>query len=390
MIDLKQLRADPERFAKADFHALQATSLVEVGGAVLHEMTLQASRATNKPQRGVLLAERGYMFTRANVPPGAIIMEINGSRIDNIADFVEILRASADGDDWLIRYYLARREFTTELSRVEVDRKWFTARYCIRRDDYPQWLCETIPITETEQKLTRSKQFDLPEYRKPLSKKIAPALVAVSFDIPHPLDNVYARHFSGTGLVVDAQAGLVAVDRNTAPITLGDARLIFFESVEVPARVVFVHPLHNVALLKYNPDELGDIKIEPVVLTRGDLRVDDRTFSMIGFKPNRSLLQHRIDNVTTQTLDFDLPRLPRYQQSTIDVFSVPNMPSTIGGAISDEQGNVYSMWSSFSYPGNKTVAEGEWASPPAASGGWLPNRSTKGATSYAMPTNRSR
>ncbi len=347
----------------ADFHALQATSLVELGGAVLHDMTLQASRATNKPQRGVLMADRGYMFTRANVPPGAVITEINGHRIDDIADFIDMLRASADGDNWLIRYYLARREFTSELSRVEVDRRWFEARHCTRRDDYPQWPCETIEVAGPEKKLARSKHIDLPEYSKPLSKKIAPALVSVSFDIPHPLDNVYARHFSGTGLVIDATAGLVAVDRNTAPITLGDARLTFFESVEVLAHVAFVHPLHNVALLKYDPSELGDIEIEPVVLAQGDLRVDNRTFSMIGFKPNRSLLQHRIDNVTSQTLNFDLPRLPRYQQSTIDVYSVPNMPNTIGGAISDEAGNVVSMWSSFSYPGKKTVAEGEWALP---------------------------
>ena len=347
----------------ADFHALQPKSLVELGGAVLHDMTLQASRATNKPQRGVLLADRGYMFARSNMPRGAVITEINGRAIDNLDDFVDTLEQSADGDEWLIRYYLARREFTTELSRVEVDRRWYQARRCTRLDDAPQWPCEVIAVAEADARPQSSNQLKLPEYRETLSRKIAPALVTVSFDIPHPLDNVYARHFNGTGLIVDAQAGLVAVDRNTVPITLGDVRLVFFESLEVAARAVFVHPLHNIALLEYDPADLGGIEIESPALATGDLLDDEQNFSMIGFKPNGSLLHHRIDGVSTQTLDFNLPQLPRYQQSSIDVFSVPGMPRTIGGAISNDDGEIYSLWSSFAYPGNKRVTEGEWAMP---------------------------
>lgn len=174
---------------------------------------------------------------------------------------------------------------------------------------------------------------------------------------------MYAQHFSGMGLVVDAQAGLVAVDRNTVPITLGDARLVFFESLEVPARVVFVHPLHNVALLSYDTGQLGEVKLEPPRLVAGDLRDQNHTFAAIGFKPNGLLWQQAIDNVTIQTLDFDLPRLPRYQQSSIDVFSIPGMPRMVGGVISDEMGSIYSLWSSFAYPGRESTTEGEWALP---------------------------
>lgn len=366
MVDIKiQRQQQSQLFAVevADFHALQPGTLVEVGGAVLHDMTLQASRAMNKPQRGVLLAKRGYMFARAGMPSGAVITEINGSRIDNIQDFTRVLRVSADGNEWFVRYFLAGREFTQSLSRVLVDRRWFEARRCTRRDDYPQWPCEAIPAVQSDEKVAPDAPLNTPQYSQLLSQKIAPALVIVSFDIPHPLDNVYARHFSGAGLVVDAEAGLVAVDRNTAPITLGDARLVFFESLEIPARVVFVHPLHNVALLAYDPEQLGGIKPTSLILADGDLRAEDHTFSVVGFKPNGLLWQQDIDNVTTQTLDFDFPSLPRYQQSSIDVFSVPNMPRMVGGAISDEAGNIYSLWSSFAYPGRENINEGEWALP---------------------------
>ncbi|MEM7292405.1 MAG: PDZ domain-containing protein [Pseudomonadota bacterium] len=346
----------------ADFHALQPDAMVEVGGAILHNMTLQAARATNKAQEGVLLADRGYMFARANMSPGAVIVEINGQPMRNLDDFIELLQSSTDGDQWFVRYYVARREFTTELARVIVDRRWFGSRRCYRVDDQAHWPCESIAVPTIVADADTEAQPQLPQYREALIGRIAPALVTVSFDIPHPVDNVYARHFTGTGLVVDADRGLVAVDRNTVPITLGDAQLIFFESLEIKGKVVFVHPLHNVALVKYNPQALGDLQITPVKLGGGDLR-DNTDLAMIGFKPNGSLLQHRIRTVTSQTLDFDLPRLPRYQQVSIDVFNVPDMPTTIGGAISDEAGTVHSLWSSFAYPGNKSVAEGEWALP---------------------------
>lgn len=155
-IDIKVQRQQRDyqlTVAVEDFHALQPKALVEVGGAVLHEMTLQASRATNKAQRGVLLAKRGYMFSRANMPSGAIITEINGNRIDHLKDFTDLLRVSADGEEWLVRYFLAGREFTHSLERVLVDRRWFATRRCSRRDDYPQWPCETIEAMQPSEKI---------------------------------------------------------------------------------------------------------------------------------------------------------------------------------------------------------------------------------------------
>lgn len=42
-----------------------------------------------------------------------------------------------------------------------------------------------------------------------------------------------ALQYAGAGLVVDAQVGLVLVDRNTVPIALGNTRIEFASTVEV-------------------------------------------------------------------------------------------------------------------------------------------------------------
>lgn len=48
-----------------------------------------------------------------------------------------------------------------------------------------------------------------------------PSLVRVLVDIPYQLDGVSGLSWAGAGLVLDARAGLVLVDRNTVHVQHG-------------------------------------------------------------------------------------------------------------------------------------------------------------------------
>lgn len=65
---------------------------------------------------------------------------------------------------------------------------------------------------------------------------------------------------AGNGVIVHAsdQLGLVLVDRSTVPVSAGNITLSFGAYPdELPARVRFLHPLHNFAIISYDPTQLS-------------------------------------------------------------------------------------------------------------------------------------
>lgn len=61
--------------------------------------------------------------------------------------------------------------------------------------------------------------------------------------------------------------GLVVTDRNTVAVPVGDVVLSFGCSpAEVDAKIRFLHPMHNFAILSYNPADLST-EVRPLWVT---------------------------------------------------------------------------------------------------------------------------
>jgi len=74
---------------------------------------------------------------------------------------------------------------------------------------------------------------------------------------------------------VDAERGLLVTDRHTVPVAMGDVRLTFAGAVEIPAEVIFVHPIHNLAFVQYDPALLGDTPVKSAELNSEPLAAGD-------------------------------------------------------------------------------------------------------------------
>ncbi|KAE8654952.1 DegP protease 7 isoform 2 [Hibiscus syriacus] len=59
--------------------------------------------------------------------------------------------------------------------------------------------------------------------------------------------------------------GLIAVDKNTVAVSACDVMLSFAAyPIEIPGEVVFLHPVHNYALVAYDPSVLGPVGVSAV------------------------------------------------------------------------------------------------------------------------------
>lgn len=358
---IRQGRRQTLSSSVADLHALAPSRFVELGNSVLHDMSIQHARAMNLTQQGVVVMQAGYFFDRAGIAPGSLLRSVDGRVITELDDFLDAVRASPDGEELLVTYVVPGREFSVEVAPLQIDERWFDYRSCERIDDQRFWDCSAVELVRAAP-VAEARSVLVPQYRDPLLNRVAPSMVQVDFDIPFPTDNVYARHFKGVGLVVDREEGLVAVDRNTVPTGLGDVSMTFFGSQVVTGSVAFLHPRHNVALLKFDPAVLGDANFAPLELAP---RTDHSTanLTMVGYRNDGTFRLHPTNEMSRVTIDFSSPRLPRFQQAALDVYSVPNVPPSLGGPLVDQAGQVHAYYMSFAYESDREIQQAEFAMP---------------------------
>lgn len=346
----------------ADLHALAPIQLLELGDAVLQNMSIQHARAMNKPQSGVVVMQPGYIFTRADLPEGAVIIEVEGRPVSDLQSFIAAVNDTGNIARKRIRFFVPGREFSTELGQFHIDNRWFGHRLCLRRDNVRFWDCESVTLAGSDQ-IAIVDDVQVPSFRDPLLNRVAPAMVKVDFSIPYSVENVYARHFKGVGIVVDADKGLIAVDRNTVPVALGDVELTFFGSTQMAGRVVFVHPRHNIALLQYDTKLLQGVSIQALELSDSTSGQLPDELTMIGYRADGTFRAHPIDDISPLTVGFSPPGLPRFQQSTLDVFGIPNVPPSLGGPLIDDDGTVHAVYMSFAFEEGREIRQREWAMP---------------------------
>lgn len=331
----------------SDLHAITPDAYLEFGGAVVNDLSFQQSRHYNRPISGAYVADPGYMLSRAGIPRDAVIIEANGREIEDIGDLEDVLSTLADGDRATLRYVVMRDPRNSIVQSVQMDRTWFPARRCVRNDETGVWPC--TPIAEGPHKaepMAGSTKY--PSFSDPRIDAIAPSLVMVNFDMPYAVSGVSDRHYYGTGVIVDKSLGYVLVDRNTVPVALGDVRITFAGSLQVEGKVEYVHPLHNLAIVSYDPERIGDTPVEEAEFAVKQLVPGDRVW-VVGLKSDHQVAHQASTVASIDPLSLPLSRTLRFRDSNMEVISLVNEPLNPDGVLLDERGRVAATWSSFAY-----------------------------------------
>jgi S1-C subfamily serine protease len=343
------------QLAVEDLYSITPDQYLEFGDGVVHDLSWQQARHINVPIRGVYVANPGYVLGAAAVPRGAVITEIDGKPVATLADFEKVLREFADGERATVRFFTIDDPRTAQWRVMRMDRRWFAVRSCKRDDASGFWPCTPWPEAR-EAEAQKPATTTYAKSNDPIVNKLAPSLVLVNFDMPYSVSGVTERNYYGTGLIVDAQRGLVAVDRNTVPAPIGDVRLTFGGTIEVPGRVEYIHPLHNLAMVSYDPSLIGATPAKSAVLKPIEVHPGDQVWA-VGMRGDGKV-QSRTSNVASvDPVAFPLSRTLQFRDSNLETIALVNGPGDYDGVLTNKNGEVLATWASFAYEAGRETAQ---------------------------------
>jgi pro-apoptotic serine protease NMA111 len=359
----KPVQVDVERGGKllsttltvGDLHAITPSSYAEFGDAVVHTLSYQMARAFNTPPRGVFIANPGYVFGAAGIQRGAVIIALNGRKIEELKDFEAGIAELTEDEYATVRYITTDDPNSSQLRPIRMDRLWFPAHHCDRDDDTGYWNCRDLAPGPAPKPATVSSTT-FPHYSDPRLNALAPSLAMVTFDMPYSVSGVTERYYHGTGLVVDAERGLVVVDRNTVPAAVGDVTVTFAGTVQVPGRVVYVHPLHNYAVVAYDPRLIGttpvkSAKLEPLELAAGE------HLWVVGLGTDSQMHSRDTEIASIEPLELPLSRTMHFRDSNLETVQLVTPPLEYDGVLADKSGRVLGTWSSFAYENGRELTQ---------------------------------
>lgn len=328
-----------------DLHSITPASFVEFGFGVLHTLSYHQARNNSVAIGGVYVASSGYSLWRSAVPMGSVITHVNNDAVADLAAFERKLAEVPHGERALIRYFPLSNPRSSQLAAVPMDRRWFPVRACRRDDATGRWPCREIaaPVgTSTLEPATARLEA---EGSKAL-RVLASSMVIVDYNIPFRLDGVHGDRFRGNGLIVDADMGLVVVDRETVPIAIGDLQLTFGGSVKVPGELEYLHPEHNFAVIRYDPKLLGDTPVRSATLWPSELQVGDKV-TLVASTARHRVVSRESRISRREALILPPVRIPRFRESNLELVTLADATSSVGGVLADSRGRVLALWASF-------------------------------------------
>ncbi|KDO17172.1 hypothetical protein SPRG_17434 [Saprolegnia parasitica CBS 223.65] len=337
-----------------DLHAITPSRFLDVGGATINPLSYQQARNHVLSPGAPYVADPGYFLQRSRIPKGALLLSVNGTPTPTLDALKTVLLQCPDKARLVVKYkHLASKVEKVEV--VHVDRRWFPFQEYIRNDATGAWTCTSLDMSlpPTSEPSPVGSTSILPG-KNFIEGALAPSLVTIEYDRPFSINSQNMANYRGTGLVLSAEKGLVVVDRNTVSDRLGDVMVTFANTLVVPGKVRFVHPVHNFAIVQYNPSLIGDTPVQSATVSRTPLQPSDPVWlvglmSGIGRSSWSELVSRETLVSSVKWIALPMPNPPRYQEHNLEMVALQDVVNTEGGAVCTPSGAVAAFWASFSF-----------------------------------------
>ena len=340
-----------------DLHAITPDRFVTVAGASFHDLSYQQARLYAIPVKGVYVCEAAGSFRFDSTESGWIIESIDQQKTPDLNAFIDVMKRIPDRARVVVTYKHLSDLHTLNTSIIFIDRHWASKmRMAVRNDNTGIWdfsdLGEALPAAPAQRR--KADFVTLDSVGHPAAADIIRSFVRVSCTMPLKLDGFPRTRKIGFGLVINAEKGLVLVSRAVVPYNLCDLSLTVADSIIVDAKVRFLHPLANYAIIQYDPS-LVDAPVKSAKLATEPIKQGASTI-FFGWNQNLrvAMTSTTVTDITTVAIPSNLSA-PRYRAINLDAITVDTSLNgqCASGVLVAEDGTVEALW--LSYLGERTA-----------------------------------
>jgi S1-C subfamily serine protease len=334
-----------------DLHKITPDNFVTVAGASFHDLSYQQARLYAVAAKGVYMCEAAGSFRFESADNGWIIQTVDHKKVPDLKSFVEVMKKIPDKARVVVTYKHLRDLHTLNTTVIHVDRHWSSVmKRAVRNDKTGLWDFTSIaePLPPVPPKRRSAAFIELDHMPHQATADLIRSFVHVSCSMPIKLDGFPKNRRWGMGLVIDAEKGLVLISRAVVPYDLCDITVTIADSIIVEGKVVFLHPLQNYAIIKYDP-ALVDAPVVSARLSSEHLTQGAKTH-FLGY--NRIGRVVHGSTTVTEITAVAIPAnsgAPRYRAINVDAITIDsNLGSTCNsGVLVAEDGTVQALWLSY-------------------------------------------
>lgn len=331
-----------------DLHAITPDRFVQVAGGSFHDLSYQQARLYAIPVKGVYVCEAGGSFRFESSESGWLIDSVDNQPTPNLEAFISVMSGVRDRARVVVSYRHLRDLHTVNTSILHIDRHWASKmRMAIRNDRTGLWdysdIADPRPAITPQPRSGEFPQMDTSTYTA--AADIIRSFVRITCTMPVKIDGFPRARRVGFGLVIDADQGLVLVSRAIVPYDLCDISVTVADSVIVDAKVIFLHPLANYAIVKYEPS----LVLAPVQTPKFATEMIKQGASSIFLGFNQNLRAVVAKTTVTDITTVAIPSnggAPRYRALNLDAITVDTgLSGQCGhGVLLADDGTVEALW----------------------------------------------
>ncbi|WBW72539.1 serine protease [Schizosaccharomyces osmophilus] len=322
-----------------DLHSVTPSRFLEIGGAILHDLSYQLARSYQFPlNSGTYVAASG-MLNWSSGSRDFLVTKLANKPTPNLDAFIQVVLNLPDNAR-VPMHFRVLGKYEEEFTIITIDRHFFMSSIFQRNDKEGTWDREGLPAPLIA-KSRRPSIIPRPAEGAKSLEAIQNSLVLIHCRMPLSINGFNSsKAYSGTGVIVSVVPPLIVVDRTVIPVEICDIRLTF-QSSSAMGRIVYLDD--RIALLScdYLPSNIVQLEFAADFMRTGD------ECTLAALDEDLQLLTKNTTVRSVSVVETERSSPPKFRYVNCEVMSLMESSASTGGLIfrdREDKREIVALW----------------------------------------------